>query len=170
MTVGTGIGTAVVEDGRPLTRGRVGGGVLGGQIPIAPPDPAPDAPRDTSGRTGTIEALCAARRIVDYANAAGGTYAATPDVYAGFRRGEPAARAGIARYRGALLRGIVALAHAHAPDVIVVGGGPMVEGNPITDGLEEELESNLWSGYEADVRLAVLGDAAALAGLTRLFG
>ena len=58
VTIGTGIGTCVVEDGRPLGKGPLGGGTLGGQLPLTE-----DGPTDTSGRHGTIEAWCRADRV-----------------------------------------------------------------------------------------------------------
>jgi predicted NBD/HSP70 family sugar kinase len=58
VTIGTGIGTCVVEDGRPLGRGPFGGGQLGGQLPLTS-----DGPLDTSGRPGTVEGWCRADRV-----------------------------------------------------------------------------------------------------------
>ena len=58
VTIGTGVGTCVVEDGRPLGKGPLGGGTLIGQLPLTE-----DGPTDTSGRRGTIEAWCRADRV-----------------------------------------------------------------------------------------------------------
>ena len=60
VTIGTGVGACVVEDGRPLGRGPYGGGTLGGPLPLTG-----DGPTDTSGRAGTIEAWCRADRVDD---------------------------------------------------------------------------------------------------------
>ena len=61
MTLGTGVGVAVVEDGEPLGRGALGGGVLGGQLPLEGA-----AGTDTAGRSGTIEAFCRADALAEH--------------------------------------------------------------------------------------------------------
>jgi glucokinase len=158
VTLGTGVGVAVVEDGAPLGRGALGGGLLGGQLPIAATSPT----TDTSGRTGTFEACCRADALV----------AAVPEArdvagaYARLTAGQPDAVAGFAAFRAHLVRGLTALALAHAPSCVVVGGGAAQEG--LLDGVDEALAGALWAGQSVEVRRAALGDAAALTGLAVL--
>jgi len=167
MTIGTGVGVTVVEDGRPLGSGTFGAGIFGGQIPISE---RLEGPEDTSGRSDTIEALCRARRIVDYASDAGGEFESVEEVYAAHRKGDGPAADGIRTYRAHLVRAIVALTHAHAPEAIVIGGGPMVDGNPIIEGIEDEVNERLFGSLEVRVRRAALGDSGALVGLGCLLG
>jgi glucokinase len=162
LTIGTGVGTAVVENGRPLGGGPWGGGLLGGQIPIAD-----DAlgPRDTSGHRGTIEALCAADRLLD----AELGLTTVPDLLASWERREIGAVAVVASYRKSLEQALVALAQAHAPSVIVVGGGPVsTVAGWLLDGMAEGVRQRLWPGHELDVVPAALGDGAAIAGVASL--
>ena len=171
ITIGTGVGVGVVEDSAPLGEGPLGGGILGGQIPLAaghpnpaaaergaPPTPAL-APTDTSGREGTFEARCRASSLLARVPAAKDL----PAAYALLRSGDKGAARGFAEYREWLARGLTVLAMAHAPSAMVVGGGAAQPG--LLDGVEDALAETLWSGQEVAVRLAELGDAAALAGL-----
>jgi glucokinase len=166
MTIGTGIGTAVVEDGTPLGVGPWGGGLLGGQIPIAFDD---SGPCDTSGRRGTIEALCAADRLLDAADAAGCTATSVPALLAAWESGDAAARAAVASYRRSLEQALVALAQAYAPSMIVVGGGPVsTSAGWLVDGMAQAVAARLWVGHRLDVVPARLGDAAGLVGVAAL--
>lgn len=163
VTIGTGVGTAVVEDGRPLGEGPLGGGLLGGQVPLGEPG---TGPYDTSGRQGTFEAWCRADRIAECVREAGVPVADAAEAFA--RRSEPAVARALTTYRSWLVRGLSLLALAHAPDVVVVGGGPLVEGSPVLDGVEPAVQGRLWEGQHAEVRRAALGDTAALVGLAVL--
>ena len=155
VTLGTGVGCAVVEDGRPLGRGPFGGGLLGGQIVIG----AQSGPIDTSGTRGTFEAHCRADSLV--ASVPGATDVAS--AYALVASGDPAAVQGFSDYRCWLVRGLAALCLAHAPDCVVVGGGAARPA--LLDGLEHDLRAHLWHGQSVVLRLDERGDAAALHGL-----
>ena len=163
MTVGTGVGSAVVEGGRPLGLGPLGGGQLSGQLPLTA-----DGPRDTSGRSGTVEAWCRASRIVDEVCAAGCEVDTVAAAYLACAEGNLNALRGVASYRGWLARGIAALCLAHAPDLVVVGGGPVRSDGFLLDGVEALVGPLLWSGQSVRVRASRHGEAAALVGLSVL--
>ncbi|MHB8513312.1 MAG: ROK family protein [Actinomycetota bacterium] len=160
-TIGTGVGVTALVHGLPVTTGALGGGLLGGFIPISETSNY----TDSNGGRNTIEALCCAQRIVDRANESGGNFETVTDVYSAFESSDPSAIAGVERYKLDLVRALVALAHAHAPDVLVLGGGPLTKGNPLMTGIEETINEKLFGTYRVRVRAAELGDDAALIGL-----
>jgi glucokinase len=166
MTIGTGVGTAVTEDGKALGSGAWGGGLLGGQIPIASPD---TGPADSNGKRGTIEACCAAGRLVDAARDAGCDVADARALLQLWSTGDDAARRAVSTYRSSLEQALVALAQAHAPSMIVVGGGPVsTSAGWLLDGMSELVHRRLWAGHHCAVVPAALGDAAALVGVAAL--
>jgi predicted NBD/HSP70 family sugar kinase len=157
VTIGTGVGVGVIDEEWAGSPGPFDGGILGGQIPIGD---GVVGETDTSGRTDTIEALCRAQRIVDCANRAGARFVDVASVY---RDGGD-----LDEYRSRLVRALVALAHAHGPDVIVVGGGAMPPESPLFDDLEGAVNAELFGGFHVAVRSAVNPHTAALVGLARL--
>jgi glucokinase len=165
MTIGSGVGVAVVQDQVPVTGGPLGGGILGGHLPISEKI---DGPADSNGRPDTIEALCCAQRLIDYANESGARAGSTREVYEASALGRPEALRGIELYQEHLTRAVVALAHAHAPDAIVIGGGLMTADNPITGAIEDPVNKRLFGSYKVAVKTARLGDTAALCGLACL--
>lgn len=160
VTLGTGVGVAVIEDGAQLGGGPLGGGILGGQIPLS----GAAGGTDTSGRDDTFEAQCRAESL----RGAVAQARDLPHAYALLSEGDPTAVEGFAQFRSSLSAGLAVLALAHAPTVIVVGGGAAQPG--LLDGVEEALAPRLWPGQKVEVRLAELGDAAALAGLGVIAG
>jgi glucokinase len=160
MTIGTGIGVAVVEDGRPLGRGVLGGGQLSGQLYLSE-----DGPPNSAGRAGTIEGWCRAERIVDEAREAGADVDDVPGVFAAAAAGDASALAGLAAYRARLAKAIGSLCLAHGPDKVVIGGGPVQPDGLLLQGLQELVEPYLWPGQQVAVHPARHGDAAALVGL-----
>jgi glucokinase len=162
VTIGTGVGVSLVDRSLPVEHWLRATATLGGFIPISS---ATSGPVDSTGRPGTIEALCCAVRILDHARDAGGDYGSVEAILAAAARGESAAVRGLATYRDDLVRALVALTHAHMPDAIVIGGGPLHHADTLLEGVEPRVNERLYAGYSVSVRAAALGDSAALVGL-----
>ena len=143
VTLGTGVGVAVVEDGVPLGRGPRGGGLLGGQLVLG------------DGRTFEEQACAAALEAC--------TGTDLPDAYDRLLRGDEEMAERFAAYRVGLVRGLTALCLAHAPDAVVVGGGAAQLG--LLTGVEEAVRAGLWPGQSVVAHLAEGGAGSALAGL-----
>ena len=168
LTLGTGVGVCVVEGGRPLGGGPFGGGILGGQVPVGDDDlvlPEVQWWRDTAGRCGTIEARCRAEALVAQAELRGGEWTDARAVLDAAAGGDARALDAVSAYRDDIARGIAALAHAHAPDRVVVGGGVAGADSLVLDGLNSAVNSRLSFGLQVGILGAVLGSGAALAGL-----
>lgn len=147
MTVGTGIGMAVMLDGQVI---RLSGGTVGnpGHIIVNP-----DGPVCVAGCRGCLESLASAgpiiRRAEDTARAQRETILAhylaqkgslTPeDVYHAAEAGDPAAQdiwAEVGRWLG---RGLAGWVEIFAPHVVIVGGGVAKAGHWLIDPLEREM-------------------------------
>ncbi|MBK5305452.1 MAG: ROK family protein [Frankiaceae bacterium] len=165
LTIGTGVGVSVIEGGRPISTGPLGGGISGGNVLIS--EEGGDLV-DTAGRTGTVEARCRADRIVDYARMQGADADDVRAVYALARDGHAGALRAVEVYRSWLAKAIAALAVAHGVDGVVVGGGPATPDAPWLPGLEELVLPRLWPSHHLSLAVSALGDAAAPVGLTHL--
>lgn len=133
LTLGTGIGGAVVQDGR-LLRGSSGAAGELGHVVIEP-DGLPCGPgcpgrgcleTRVSGRALVREAVTASERHPGSALAAeldAGTVPSGPRITALARDGDPAAVAALARVGWWLGLGLVGLVNVFSPDVVVIGGG-----------------------------------------------
>ncbi|MEU7896149.1 ROK family protein [Nonomuraea sp. NPDC049152] len=112
VTVSTGIGSAIVAEGRVLT------GVSGnlGEIGHFPVDPA--GPLCGCGNRGCLEALASGSGIA----AAAGTPGSAREIALRALRGDPSAEAVMSRARAAFAQGMVGLVNAYDPGLVVVGG------------------------------------------------
>src|SRR5436190_13242322 len=128
VTVGTGVGSGIVVDGRVL-QGAFGGSGEIGHVPVGS-----DGPPCGCGVVGCAEPLASGSGLLARAREAGLVVDSARDV---FESADPRAAAVIARMIDALARMMGAATQILNPDVIVVGGGVAQAG--------EKLMTPLWA-------------------------
>ncbi|EYD77221.1 hypothetical protein Rumeso_01168 [Rubellimicrobium mesophilum DSM 19309] len=152
LTIGTGIGGAMLERGR-LLRGKRTAGQLGHLVM------EPEGLSCLCGRRGCLETVSsgtALGRLVAEAGLSAGTRAG--DLLA--RAEEPAARAVLRAWAGPLRRAVDSLAAALDPEVVLLGGGLGAEAVAALGALPSS--GSPWFGVP--VRATALGDEAGVIG------
>lgn len=177
LTIGTGIGGAVVHSGRIVA----GCGAAGdfGHTPLSV-----DGPLCTCGARGCFEQLVSGRVLNEEARRLAASGASPPlaaiaeggralhggDLEVAAGTGDPAARSVLEHAAVVLASGLRAVAAACDPAVIVVGGGVLPPGSRLWD-----LTVRAWNERRTPWTVARLvparcGDEAAIAGAALLFG
>jgi glucokinase len=174
MTLGTGIGTAALIDGKPLRGVHSQAAILGGHFKV------PGSLRACScGRTGCYEAQASTAGLP-----------AVCRIWPGFDRSalstEPTLDfATLFRHAGAgdaiamEIRDMcvatwqacaASLVHAYDPEVVLVGGGVLNAPYPVVQKIAEYVAAECWTPHgPVPVRPVKLGRQAALIGVTSLF-
>ena len=153
LTVGTGIGGAILADGQPWH----GGGVAGqfGHIVVAA-----DGPPCNCGRTGCVETLSAGPAFARLAAAHGlGEGATADEVIARAEDGDRACGAMLALWAAPFGRAVETLVAAIDPRLVIVGGGL---GGAMVRALERVPHRSDW--FRTPVEAARLGDGAGVVG------
>ena len=165
VAVGTGIGGAVVLDGRPLRGAHHVAGELG-HAPV----PGAELMRCTCGREGHVEAIGAGPAIHRRYLALGGDAASpdTRDVVARAVAGDELAVSVVRDAAQAVGRAVAAVVTVLDPEVVVVGGGMAGAGDLWWSALEDTLRAEVVDVLaDLPLRPAALGNAAAVVGAAR---
>jgi glucokinase len=156
VTISTGIGGAIVADGR-IVRGASG---TAGEVGHWPVDP--DGPRCGCGANGCIEAIASGSGISRAYGARG-----ADEVFEASRLGEARAEAVLSRASRALGDLAVGLVNLLNPAIIVVGGGVAI-GQPdfVLGAMRQAVRERAFAVPAAAVRIvpAALGEDAGLVG------
>lgn len=147
VAVGTGVGGAVVLDGRPLRGAHHLAGEIG-HVPV----PGAEGLRCGCGRDGHVESIGSGPALHRLFLAHGGdpTCADTRDVVARAAAGDPIALRAVRDSATAVGRAVAGVVTVLDPDVVVVGGG-LAEAGPVW-----------WQPMEAALRAEVVDPLAAL--------
>lgn len=163
VTVGTGVGGALVVDGRVVdgTRGLAG---HIGHIPVRE-----EGPVCPCGRTGCVELYAAAPAIVAAATEAADPWVAlhdATDVWRAAEKGQPWAQLALDRAAESLGMALAGLVHSLDPEVIVIGGGLSAWGESWRTRIERAVAARVMPAFAGcfEVRLAAYGPQAGIAG------
>jgi len=175
MTVSTGIGGGVIEDGK-LLLGYKGLAAEIGHITVDP-----SGPLCGCGQRGHLEALASGTAIARYvteqlARGVPSSMAELPtvsarDVSLAAEQGDPLAREALARAGGYLGRAIADFLHLFNPQIVIIGGGVSRSGKYLLDPLRESIATYVISPeylHGLVVTTASLGDDAGLLGALAL--
>lgn len=164
MTLGTGLGCALVAHGRPYEGADALGGILGGHVSIDR-----NGPECPCGSRGCLEAYCSATALgarVRRSHPELEGDDVLPSFFASVERAGEPYRSTLADFQRDLALGIVNVIHAYGPEVVVLGGGLMASHRLILPGLAEEVHRRAWTVPRGRVglRAARLGNRAAALG------
>lgn len=169
MTLGTGLGCALVAHGTPYVGADALGGILGGHVSID--RHGPECP---CGQRGCLELFCSATALAARVRAAHPDLTASdsadgdplPPFFEAVREGDAAYRAALDAYLDDLALGVVNVIHAYGPERVVLGGGVMHSADLILPGLTERVHARAWTVPRRRVGLvaAALGNRAAALG------
>lgn len=165
VAVGTGVGGAVVLDGRALH----GAHHVAGEIGHVPAQGA-EGLRCPCGRSGHLEAIGSGPALHRYYLSLGGepNSPSTWDVMARAVAGETLACRAVRDSAGAVGRSIAGVVTVLDPAVVVIGGGMAEAGAPWWQAMEDALRAELIDVLaDLSVVPATLGGSAAIAGAAR---
>lgn len=158
LTLGTGVGGALMVDGR-LLRGHLGRAGHVGHVSLDP-DGTPDIVNTPGSLEDAIGNCTVARR-------SGGRFRTTHDLYAAHQRGDDALATEL--WTGsirALAAGVASLVNVADPEVVILGGGIARAGSALFDPLNVLLDQFEWRPHGRRVRVvpAALGEHAGALG------
>lgn len=175
MTIGTGIGTGAIVDGRLLYGRRFCAGALGGHLIVDW-----QGRSCTCGNTGCVEAEASSfflPQIVGDDRLLGETFRSDPaqrdfkTLFAGMAAGNADARRVVERCMNVWSAAVVNYIHAYDPETVVLGGGVMKSREVILPYIRRRVEALAWTpGEKPDIVVSELGDDAALVAAEYYFG
>lgn len=160
LTLGTGVGGAVISDGR-LLRGAIGRAGHIGHLSLDPEGPA-----SITGMPGALEVMFGDCTV---ATRTGGRFTTTTALVAAHRAGDSAATQIWLRSVRALGCAVASCINLFDPEIIVLGGGIAQAGDALFAPLAHEIERAEWrpGGHRVPIVPASLGEWAGAIGAAR---
>jgi glucokinase len=157
LTLGTGVGGAIIADGK-LLRGTLGRAGHLGHISLDL-----DGPPSITGTPGALEVFCGNYNIRERTE---GRFASTHELIAAFREGHAEAAKYWQRSIRALACAIASFVNILDPEAVIIGGGIASAGDSLFVPLAAELEKIEWrpAGHTVRILPAALGEWAGAIG------
>ena len=157
LTLGTGVGGAILSGGRLLT-GHAGRAGHLGHISLDP-----DGTPGIVNTPGSLEDAVGNHTV---SRRSGGRWEMTRDLLAALEAGDHGARTVWLKSIRALAAGIASLINVLDPAAVILGGGIMAAGNQLLDPLHAALDAMEWklNGTRVPLIPAALGDMAGACG------
>jgi len=157
LTLGTGVGGAIMIDGKPYVGAFNKAGHIGHMVIDYNGD------RDVTGIPGSLEDCignCTIEKRSD------GKFSSTHDLLAAYRNGDAFAKEVWLRSVKQLAIGLASITNILSPELIVLGGGIAEAGNVLFDPLAEYMADFEWraGGYQVEIVKAIHGDLAGTIG------
>ena len=180
LTLGTGVGSGIIIDGKIFEGGHFGGAEFGHTVIIS------DGEQCTCGRKGCFEAYASAvalirdtkRAILDNSNClmAGLCQNDLDKVngqlaFEAMKQGDEVAKVVVEKYIEYLSIGIANLVNIFRPDKVLIGGGVCNQGKILTEAINEYIRKNCFGGtmvFVPKVQVAELGNDAGIIGAAGL--
>ena len=160
LTLGTGVGGAIIADGK-LLRGHIGRAGHLGHTSLNL-----DGPSDVVGIPGSLEDFIGNHNILERTE---GRYATTHELIAAASAGDAAAETVWARSVRALAAAIASFVNIVDPEAVIIGGGIAIAGDALFRPLGVQLEQMEWrpAGHCVKILPAILGEWAGAIGAAR---
>jgi glucokinase len=157
LTLGTGVGGAIMIDGKPYLGAFNKAGHIGHMVINDEKDP------DVTGMPGSLEECIGNCTIEKRSN---GKFASTHDLLIAYASRDPFAKETWLKSVRQLAIGIASLTNILSPETIVLGGGIAEAGDVLFDPLNEYIAEFEWrtGGNKVEIVKAVYGDLAGTIG------
>lgn len=176
ITLGTGVGSGIIVDGKILTGSNFAGGEIGHMVIEV------DGPQCTCGRKGCFEVFSSATGLIrmtkeaaeadkdsilnEYYVSDGNRYSAR-HAFNAMRAGDKAGKAVVDKYVKYLAAGITNTINTFQPDILCIGGGVCNEGDPLLVPVKELVASEVYTRMipkNTKIVVAELGNDAGIIG------
>ena len=165
LTLGTGLGSALIKDGKPYEGSDSLGGILGGHISIDR-----NGPECACGNRGCLELYCSAtalkERILKNLPELSKENDPVKNFFEKFRQGNNYGTNILNEFLNDLAIGIVNVIHAYGPEIVVLGGGVMKSDDIIIPRINHLVSKRAWTVPKGKVSIvkSKLGNRAASLG------